>query len=809
MPTYCQPQTRLDRFCWFVSVHRITVLALIVLITAIFAYGATKIKSEVRIFELMPYDHPYQKLHAKFAEIFGTGGSGVIIALKARQGDIFNTRTLNKLKHMTEEVSLWDEVYRTLTTSIASYTTKVVKTKAKGVIVTESLMFPDIPRTEQEMIELKKNIFSDPSKSGVLVSEDGTAALLITEFKEEVSYKRSLELLQTLREKYSDDQTSVHIVGYPMLMGWVYSLAPQMYMVFGMSIVAIILVLILIFRNFQGMFSPVVNAFILTIWGLGFTGFSGINFNPMLYVLAFLVGSRMIGNSHQIAYRYFEELDASGGDRLAACYETTRTMWIPNLAAVLADVAGFTVLILAKIILMQYLAVIMSFWMATILLTGFLVPAVCSIFPFKVDTSEWKKETCQTDWMARLMIRITNFSISPGTRYVTGGIIVVLAALCLYEMSQLKIGDPETGSSIFYHDHPFNQDTALINERFKASSENLALYYEGEEKSIYDPAVLATFEKFNRYMAAELPDIYKYSSSIIDIGKTLNLTLHDGDPIWYQLYRNEEQLMGLLGYVRTSLGTANLLRFADPTLERAQINLFFSDHTSDNLLRIRDAAYGFFKDNASKTGRGEFLLAGGRIGMEIAVNEEMKRAHLLIDLSVYAAIFLLCSLCFRSMVAGLMLTLPLILANAMCFSYMSLRNIGLSINTLPVAAIGAGLGVDFAIYLYSRCMEEFSKEGADWRNTIMQSICTCGKAIVYTGVTVILPIITWYFFSDMKFQAEVGFFLSIIMGINVILALTLHPLLIYIIKPKFIQRKYSEEQIPSRFHSIGRAAIGG
>ncbi|MBT8338733.1 MAG: MMPL family transporter, partial [Desulfatitalea sp.] len=301
-----KPQTWLDRFCWLVSVHRIKVLALIVMITAIFAYGATKIQSEVRISEMMPYDHPYLKLHAKFAEIFGTGGSGVVIALKDRHGDIFNTNSLTKLKRMTEEVTFWEEVYRMLTVSIASQSAKVVKTKAKGVIVIESLMFPDIPRTEQEMAELKKNIFSDPSKNGILVSEDGSAALLITEFKEEVSYQRSLELLQAIRDKYSDDQTSVHIVGFPMLMGWVYSLRPQMYMVFGISIVAIILVLILIFRNFQGMFSPVVNAFILTIWGLGFTGFSGINFNPMLYVLAFLVGSRMIGNSHQIAYRYFE-----------------------------------------------------------------------------------------------------------------------------------------------------------------------------------------------------------------------------------------------------------------------------------------------------------------------------------------------------------------------------------------------------------------------------------------------------------------------------------------------------------------------
>jgi predicted RND superfamily exporter protein len=229
----------------------------------------------------------------------------------------------------------------------------------------------------------------------------------------------------------------------------------------------------------------------------------------------------------------------------------------------------------------------------------------------------------------------------------------------------------------------------------------------------------------------------------------------------------------------------------DSTLERAQITLYFADHTSDNLLRIRNAANDFFRNHSMKIGNGEFHLAGGRIGMEIAVNEEMKRSHLLIDLAVYLGILVLCSLCYKSIVAGLMLTVPLILANSMAATYMSLRDIGLSINTLPIAAIGAGLGVDFAIYLYSRAMEEYPLQNGDWTATIMQSVCTCGKAVVYTGITVILPILTWYFFSDMKFQAEVGFFLSLIMAANVVLSLTLHPLMIYLIKPKFISRTLS------------------
>ena len=781
-------QRNLDKLISFIARHRLLVLIIILVVTAVFLFGATQMRTEVILAHMFPYDHPYLKLYAQFSEVFGSGGSGVAIAVNAKKGDIFNQKTLSKIKGITEEIELWDEVYRVLTVSMASNSVKVVKTLAKGEIRIEALMFPNIPKDEQEMGELKKNIFSNPSYNGVLVSEDGSAAIILTEMKEDIPYARMFDVLQGLVSKYSDEETSLHIVGFPMLMGWIYSYRTQMYLIFASSLALIVLILYVIFRNVPGMIAPLVSALILTIWGLGFIGFTGINFNPLLYVLAFLVGARMVSNSVQITYRYFEELHASGNDRPRACYETMRVMIVPNFVAVATDAAGFLVLILAKIALMQHLAIIMSFWMMSIVLTGITVPIICTYVPLRVASAKWAKESSQVDWQARAITKVTRFAMGSG-RYVVAGIIIGLLVVCGWQVSKIKIGDPTPGSPILWPNHSYNRNQALIDKKFNVSSENFVLFYEGTPESVYDPVVLETFEKFSLHMAEKLPDIYKTSSSIIDMGKLVNLTLSDGDQMRYQLPRTEEQLAGLLGYIRNTVGTATLRRFIDGPLERAQITLFFSDHTSDNMLRIREEAYAFFKDRPMKIGKGGFKLAGGRIGMEIAVNEEMKRSHALIDSTVLAAIFILCALSFMSITGGLMLTLPLIFANSIAFAYMAWANIGLSINTLPVAAIGVGVGVDFAIYLYSRCQEEFPLQGGDWSRTVIQAVCTTGKAVVYTGLTIIFPIITWYFISALKFQAQVGFFLAMIMGTNVILTLTLHPLLIYIIKPKFISGK--------------------
>ncbi len=777
--------------------NRATVLVVILIITIGVAFGVTRIKTEVILAHLFPNEHPYLRIIERFSQVFGSGGSGVAIVVKAKNGDIFNQKALTKVKDITDEIILWDEVYRSLTVSIATNSTKVVSTRAKGEISVEAVLYPNVPKNDEEMSRLRKSIFSNPAYNGTLVASDGSAAIVLTEMKENIPYELMFTRLSRLSAKYTDPETSIHIVGFPMLMGWIYSYKTQIYMVMGISILMMIIILYLSFRNFVGMVAPIVIALICTALGLGFIGWTGVNFSPLLYVLAFLVGARMISNAVQITHRYIEEFLYCDGDKNIATFNTMRAMWMPNIMATVTEVAGFLVLGVAKIVLMRQLAVIMSFWMATIALEGILVPIICSYLP--LNKENLKRRMGGRSVISHATAAAARFSLGRG-KYVLAATILVIVVVGSWQISHVKVGDATPGSPILWPNDTYNKDQELLNQTFDASSENLVLYYEGVKDSIYDPVVLLTFQKFSEYMAEKLPDIYKTSSSLIDMGKMVNLILHDGDPIWYDLPRNAEQVAGLVGYLRNSLGNAVLLRFVDESKERSQITLFFADHTSESVGRIREAAYGFFKDQPMTTDKGKFILAGGRIGMEMALNEEMKRSHAQIDAIVLAAIFIMVTLAFRSFVAGVMLTAPLILSNLIAFWYMSWMNIGLSVNTLPVSAVGVGVGVDFAIYLYSRCVEEYPGH-QNYFDTVMAAVKTTGEAIVYTGLTIILPVLTWYFISGLKFQAEMGFFLAMIMATNMVASLTLHPLMLTIIKPKFIAResvRQAELELPGR-----------
>ena len=788
--------TLLDRISTGATRHRTLVLALTLALAAALAFGATRIEGEVVIEELLPYAHPYLQIIIEFSEVFGSGGSFVAIALQAREGDVFRESILEKVRAIDQEVAMWPETYRILTLSIGSRATKVVRPMGEGTIKVKPLMWPDVPDTEEGIRDLKREIFSDPIIRGILVSRDGSAALVLTQFKENISYGRAFDMLRALAGKYTDVETEVRLVGFPVLMGWIYSYKTQIMQVMAVSVAMMLMVLFFSFRNMVGMVVPMLFGLISTAMGLGFIGWTGINFSPLQYVLAFLVAARMVSHSVQITHRYMEEF-VEHRDRERACRETMRFMLLPNWAGVTTDAAGFLILILVKIALLQMVAIFMTFWMLTVALCGIVTPILCSFMPLARASESWVRKSKSPSWLDRLCTGEAELSIGPG-KPIVAGLVACLLGFCVFQATQLKIGDASPGSPLLWPDHPYNLDQAAVDSTFDVSSEDFTLYYKGEKGSVYDDAaVLNTFEAFDRHMKSELPDIYKSSDSIIGLMKTLNFIMHDGDVLWRELPPDPVIMTNLIGWTRDQVDVYTMARYFDADMSKSQITLYFSDHTSDNLLRIREAAYRFFEDHPMELEKGAFSLAGGRIGMEIATNEEMKRTHMVIDGMVLAAIFLLCTLFYRSMTAGLMFTLPLVLGNLVAFAYMAVTDIGLSINTLPVAAVGVGVGVDFAIYIYNRCIEEFPAGtgggGADapeaWAGAILASVRTSGKAVVLTGLTMVLPILVWTFISDLKFQAQMGIFLAMILTTNVILSITLHPLMLYVIRPKFISRR--------------------
>ena len=781
---------RLDVQAWAKGIvkHRVVVLILIgFVLTGVFLYGITKISVNVVLEDMFPYGHPFIKLHKEFGSQFG-GASTVLIALKVKDGDIFNTPTLLKVKKISDSITFNNDAYMLLTASIAERKIKYMRGYSGGNVEMDGLMWPKIPQTPKELNFMKENVFTNPLYNGVLVSRDGKATLIISEFKENIDYSKLFNFFMGLKKESEDSNTTFHMIGKPVLLGWIYSYWPQMMKIFAVSICIMVLLMWGFFRNWQGTLVPLLVGSLCTIWGLGFTGYMGINLSPLLFVLPFLVGARALSHTVQITHRYFEEYHRSGSKEVAAV-ETISTMFLPNISAILAEVMGFSVIFLAKIVLMQQLAVIMSFWMFSIFPgAGILAPIICYYLP----PPKAKDPERRTSVISHINLALSNFSTGQVRKFLVVVGFILLTGLFSYEATQLKVGDLHPGSPILKPHSVYNQDYAEINKTFdKAGADNFLVFFRGnQEFASKDPQVLKTFEAMDRFMASRLPDIYGGSASLAPIVRKLNKEFHDGNPLW-AFIPGVDLCNTMLFLFQSKSVPGDMDRYADPKFYNSNILMFFKNHTEATIDRIRKNVNEFFTIYPKQVDKGEFLLAGGVIGMETAVNEELGVAHVRIDATILIAIFLMCCITYRSFLAGFLLIIPLVISNIVAFGFMSFSKIGLSINTLPVSAVGVGVGVDFGIYLYSRYKEEYART-KDWAASIAVGSQTTALAVLYSALTLVLPLLSWYFLSSLRFQAQMGFLLALLLSVNMFAVLTLHPALVYILKPKFISKAANE-----------------
>jgi predicted RND superfamily exporter protein len=188
-----------------------------------------------------------------------------------------------------------------------------------------------------------------------------------------------------------------------------------------------------------------------------------------------------------------------------------------------------------------------------------------------------------------------------------------------------------------------------------------------------------------------------------------------------------------------------------------------------------------FQPTQSFTRGVQLVLAGGLMGMLGAVNDEVERGHLANISLIFMAIFVLHSLTYRSLVSGAIILLQIATATLLSLAYMAIREIGLNINTLPVQAVGVGIGVDYAIYIVDRIRQECARTG-DVDESIRIAVRTTGTAVTFTATTVVGGIFFWIF-SSLRFQAEMAQLLIVLMAINMIGALTVVPAFYAILKP--------------------------
>ena len=345
------------------------------------------------------------------------------------------------------------------------------------------------------------------------------------------------------------------------------------------------------------------------------------------------------------------------------------------------------------------------------------------------------------------------------------GVAAVLLAAGAVHAPQVRVGDEHRGVPELRAESVYNLDSAVITERFEIGVDVLTVIAETVEEGCIDYEVMRTLDDFEWHVRNV--EGVQSVRGLAGVARTINASWNEGSLKWRTLPRNHYMLVQSVSPVPTGSGLLNLDCSVMP------VSIYTADHKAETIERVVDAVKEFSAANPDK--RITFRLASGNVGVMAATNEEVEASQFPILAYVYAAVIVLCLLSFRSVTATVCIIVPLALVSLLAYALMALLEIGLKVSTLPVVALGVGIGVDYGIYIYGRLRAHLA-QGLDFAAAYERTLATTGAGVVLTGLTLAAGVATWIV-APLKFQADMGTVLTFMFLVNMVGAVVLLPAL--------------------------------
>ena len=780
----------MHRFAELVIARRMWILVVTLLITLFFAYQLLNLKVYTSFEDLLPQNHPYVKLHNEFRKLFG-GANQVLIALEVKEGDIFNLKTLAKIKYITEKLEEIPAIDVYKIRSLAARSAKEIKREA-GRLYIKTVMFPELPRTQEEIAALKWSIYGNDMVYGPLVSYDTKKALISADFfDDEVEYSLVFNKFQELRGEIEDENTILSIAGTPMHYGFIWYHSRDVVRTLAITVLMIMVALFLYFRSIQGVVVPLASGIVSGIWGLGIMSLLGYNLDPLILVFPFLLALMTARHAMQKLIRYTEEYLKTGDGKTAA-QNVVQAMFAAGVTGIVTDTFGIALVAIAAIPLLQHTATTCILWtLPTLFIALLFTPVLLSFVPvsrkLKVTFEAGREEGIKGGPLDRILGFLGGWIVGRGKWYiiVTSLLLTVFGA---YYAEKITVGSVMPGSEILWPWHRYNQD-ALRIVRSIPMLNPLNIVVEGATVNSIDNAeLIREVYKLRRYITRNVPGVI-FARSIMDTVPYSYLTGGEGDPHWAFIPEDNQAVEFSFHSLIDRAPPGSWDRFITYDLKNTNIVAYCASKRGRLIKRMMGAIDQHIKNNPrlkelEKEQGMKIRLAAGVIGLQAAVNETVASAQFWNLTLALLGLFIFCSVNFLSITAGLILTIPLAISNLVGFALMALTEVGLTVSTYPVSSVAIGFGVDYGIYFISRLQEE-NKKAEDLNTALIRTMTSNGKAIVIIATTLTLGLASWVF-SSLRFQAEMGTFFALLLLFNMLGALLLVPSLVVLIKPRFV-----------------------
>jgi len=777
----------LYRFVEFVWKYPKGTLLIIAVITAVFAVRVPMVRIVSDFADLLPQDHPYIQLHNEIRDTFG-GANNVIVAVTVDKGTIFTNETLDRIHRITLAVDALEGINHNLVTSLTHRNVRKVWLGGEGTVKSSTYYDPlKGGYSAAELEGIKQDVLADPRVFGLLVSPDLKSALVRGTLTEgALDYEKIFQQLQAIRANETVAGVKIYATGQPVLVGWVSSYANQIITIFLLTVVIMLVLLIIHFRNLYGIVLPIIGIIVTSIWGLGILSFLGYNLDPLMLVIPFLISARAMSHGIQIVERYYQEIKQGHDGRFAA-HLAFSNLFRPGSLGVISDAIGLLLIAVGSVPINDKLAIYASLWALSVIITVIIaIPCILQLLPTP------KVRPAGSSTMAKLFNIIADRMTRPRAPTVVLWVSALLFIAGLAASSRVTVGETEPGSPLLYPDSDYNISSKLINEAFPGSEELYVIGHTDEVGGLKRPEVVKALADLQAFMLTD-PELGA-TKGLPDLIRAVNRITHYNDPRWYAIPDEPRLIGGLMFlYMMSSPVQGALLEYLDTDETNANIVFYYKDHQGTTIRRAIDMVKQWKDREESQIDGFTLKLAGGTIGVNAAINDAAFETNLIIIPLVFALILLSVAAFYASFHAGLIMLVAMSFATVLTYAYMGLAGIGINVNTVPIIAVGIGVGIDYSIYLMDRIRTEYH-DGHSLNEAINIALATTGKAIGFTAVTLILAVLMWVFVSDLKFQADAAMLLIVMLALNATASIFLVPAWLQKFTPEFITRQAQEEK---------------
>jgi len=756
--------------------HRPAIVVLCLVITVLLGFQATKLKLNASFEKMIPTFHPYVVNYLKNkSELSGLGNS-LRIAVEVDKGTIFNKSYLQTLQKMNDEIFLLPGVDRpfmkSLWTSNTRWTAVTEDGLEGGTVISDaydgSEKSMDVLRTNVQRAGIIGQLVANNFKSSIIVvplldinPQNGQA----------LDYRQFSQDLEKIRSKYQTNGIRIHITGFTKIVGDLIEGLQQVLMFFVFAILIASAFLFWYTRCWRSTMLVMMCSLIAVLWQFGLLATFHYELDPYSILVPFLVFA--IGMSHGAQKMNGIMQDVGRGThRVVAARYTFRRLFVAGMAALLCDAVGFLVLTTIRIQVIQDLAIIASIGVAVLIFTNLvLLPillsytGVSSKAAARSVTADSAGKNAPKPWLWEFLDHFTQ------RRWASIAVMasVVLAVLGFIVSMHLQVGDLDPGAPELRADSRYNRDNTFMVKNYSASTDVLVVMVKTDPDMCTDYQTLSKVDAL-AWQLEQLPGVDS-TNSMAALSKLVAVGYNEGNFKWFNLTPNR----GSLGAVQE---TAPRELF-NQNCSMLSLYVYLKDHKAETLTRVVDKVEEFSAKN--NTPQVQFLLAAGSAGIEAATNIVVKKAMHDMLFLVYGAVIILCYITFRSWRAVVVAVLPLVLTSILCEVLMVWLGMGVKVATLPVIALGVGIGVDYALYVLSVVLARMHG-GANLSDAFHQALQFTGRVVILTGVTLAIAVGTWIF-SPIKFQADMGIILAFMFLWNMLGALILLPALAHFLLP--------------------------